>query len=236
LVYRLDNGWWQVGPDEHQKLSQHEGPLSLNPSATRALYAESGASSLLLFRFQEGETTTIPVGGTLFHGSEEMPWLDGKRLAFAAVIDGQTRMQLYDINSSERFWLDAPAGTQPVQAAPDYSIYWRHWRQEDGIPASCQQLWIYESGAVKGMPCLVRDARHVKQTTLPAEQLAQLQGWIDTLRTFQVSYRSGQDRLVLTGHGVESPTDAQLGTIVEFARTLTVQLGIYRELPNEATK
>jgi hypothetical protein len=418
LVYRLGNGWWQVGPnDERQQLTQHEKPLSLNPSATRALYAESGASSLLLIRFQEGEATTIPVGGTLYHGSEEIPWLDedtavliidpsgkavtqgsigrlalldiltgkvtilepelsiyshssvslpdtiiyggfdgvgvwpagqagsfspallasnlsnavfspdvtklagvggsddgrypfayhviditnqtdvsihgvrppgtdavlpwgitwspdsqwlaleppsddpieggvwlaaadggrkihlgfgtshpvwldGERLVFAATVDGQTRIQLYDLMTGERFWLDTPVGAYPIQAAPEYSIYWRHWRQAEGNTIACQQLWIYESGKVKARTCLTNETRPMKQTTLSAGQLSQLQGWITTFRTFQVSYQSDQDRLVFIGHGVEYPVDEELAGVVEFARALTAQLGIYRELPN----
>ncbi len=415
LVYRLGNGWWQVGPnDERQQLTQHEKPLSLNPSASRALYAESGASSLLLIRFQEGDSMTIPVGGTLYHGSEEIPWLDedtavliidpsgkavtqasigrlalldiltgsitilepelyiyshpsvslpdtivyggfdglgvwpadqaqlfspallasnlsnavfspdgtklagvggsedgrytfayhvydvasqtdvsvhafrppgtdailpwgitwspdsqwlaleppsddpieggvwlaaadgsrtihlgigtshpvwldGERLVFAATINGQTRIQRYNVKTGERFWLDVPVGSQPIQAAPDYSIYWRHWRQEEGNTTACQQLWIYESGQVKARTCLANDKRPMKQMTLSAEQLAQLQGWITTFRTFQLSYQSDQDRLLFVGHGAEFPTDAQEGAMVAFARVLTVQLGIYQK-------
>lgn len=422
LVYRLGSGWWQVGPnDERQQLTRHEKPLSLNPSATRALYAESGASSLLLIRFQEGDATTIPVGGTLFRGSEEIPWLDedtavliidpsgkavtqgsighlalldiltgeitilepelciyshlsvslpdtiiyggfdgigvwpdgqagafspallasnlsnavfspdgtkvagvggsddgrytfayhvfdvtnqtdvsvhafrppgtdavlpwgitwspgsqwlaleppsddpieggvwlaaadgsqkihlgmgtshpvwldGERLVFAAIIDGETRMQLYDLETGERFWLDTPVGAQPIQAAPDYSIYWRHWRQAEGNTIACQQLWIYESGEVKARTCLANETRQMKQTTLSADQLAQLQGWHTAFRTFQVSYQSDQDRLVFIGHGVDYPADEELAAVVEFARALTAQLGIYQELPDEETK
>ncbi|MCB9418954.1 MAG: hypothetical protein H6667_04080 [Ardenticatenaceae bacterium] len=422
LVYRLGDGWWQVGPsDERQPLTRYEKPLSLNPSATRALYAESGASSLLLIRFQEGDSTTIPVDGTLYHGSEAIPWLDddmavlvidpsgkavtqssigrlalldiltgkitileselciyshlsvslpdtiiyggldgigvwpaeqsgsfspallasnlsnalfspdgtklagvggsddgrypfayhifdvasqtdvsvhafrppgtdavlpwgitwspdsqwlaleppsddpieggvwlaaadggrkmhlgigtshpvwldGERLMFAATINGQTQIQLYDLMSGERFWLDTPVGAQPIQAAPDYSIYWRHWQQAEGTTTACQQLWIYESGQVKARTCLTNDTRQMKQTTLSAEQLTQLQQRINTFRTFQVSYQNGQDRLVFVGRGAEYPTGEELGSVVEFSRALTAQLGIYRELPDEETK
>lgn len=422
LVYRQGNDWWRVGPAaERQHLTEYEGPFSLNPSATRALYAETGASSLLLIRFQEGEATTIPVGGTLYHGSEEIPWLDedtavliidpsgkavaqgsigrlalldiltgeitilepelsiyshpsvslpdtvvyggfdgvgvwpaeqagsfspallasnlsnalfspdgtklagvggsddgrypfayhvfdvtnqtdisvhgvrpsgtdavlpwgiswspdsqwlaleppsddpieggvwltaadggrkihlgigtnhpvwldGERLVFAAAIDGKTRMQLYDLKTGERFWLETPAGAQPVQAAPDYSIYWRHWRQAEGNTIACQQLWIYESGEVKARTCLANETRQMKQMILSAGQLAQLQEWIATFRTFEVSYQSGQDRLMFTSYGGEYLTDAELAAIVEFARTLTAQLGIYREIPDEEIK
>jgi hypothetical protein len=422
LVYRLGNSWWQVGPnDERQQLTRHEKPLSLNPSATRALFAESGASSLLLIRFQEGDSTTIPVGGTLYHGSEEIPWLDedtavliidpsgkavtqgsvghlalldiltgkvtilepelsiyshpsvslpdiivygscddlgiwpddqaqslsdilqagnlanpvpapdgtkvaglgssadgrytfayhvfdvtnqtdvsihafrppgtdavlpwgitwspdsqwlaleppsddpieggiwlaaaaggqtiplgigtsrpvwldGERLVFAAAVDGQTRMQLYDLKSGERFWLDTPVGAQPIQAAPDYSIYWRHWRQAEGNIIACQQLWIYESGDVKARTCLTNENRPMKQTTLSTEQLAQLQGWITAFRTRQISYRYPSyygDHLVFVGRGAEISTNAEDWAMVAFARELAAQLGIYREIPDE---
>ncbi len=77
LIYQQGQDWFRVneaGETEH--LLTHSGPLSLNPSGTLAVYAESGDHYLTLLHLGNGESETIEFDGSLLHGSEEMPWLD----------------------------------------------------------------------------------------------------------------------------------------------------------------
>lgn len=61
---------WRIGLEgEQQLLIEHPGNLSLNPSATLALYAGNGAHELTLFHLPGCERETIEIEGTLLHGS-----------------------------------------------------------------------------------------------------------------------------------------------------------------------
>jgi hypothetical protein len=41
-------------------------------------------------------------------GSGNVVWLDAERFVFSAVLDGKAGLQLYDVTSGERFWLNRP--------------------------------------------------------------------------------------------------------------------------------
>jgi hypothetical protein len=80
LVYRLESAWWQVGADrESRMLLAHPGPLSFNPGATYAIYAEDAAQSLTLFDLAatgSPVTRTLPLDYSLMQGSWGISWLD----------------------------------------------------------------------------------------------------------------------------------------------------------------
>lgn len=80
LVYRLQNEWRQVQANgDTRLLLTHPGPLSFNPGATRALFAEQAEQTLTLFDFSGGGPAvarTLPIDFSLMHGSMHSPWLD----------------------------------------------------------------------------------------------------------------------------------------------------------------
>lgn len=77
LVYRLEDEWWRVATDgEAQLLLEHPGPLSLNPNASRALYAETEREAVTLFDLTPNISRTVPISSALMQGSWGISWLD----------------------------------------------------------------------------------------------------------------------------------------------------------------
>lgn len=132
LVYQMDDEWWQVDVDgEAYLLLTHSAPLSFNPSATYALYAENAAQSLTLFDLTETGapvTRTLAISFSLMQGSWHMPWLD-EETALMTVTEpdeGLTQgtighMALLDVVSEELEML-----------APEVSIYAQPAPTQDG--------------------------------------------------------------------------------------------------------
>jgi hypothetical protein len=80
LIYSLKNGryeYWQIDANgEPRLLIAHDGRLSLNPTATLALAAETGDEFVTPFDLANGSSEVIEVDGRLMGDSLRLHWLD----------------------------------------------------------------------------------------------------------------------------------------------------------------
>lgn len=122
LVYRLEDEWWRVGADgKAQLLLAHPGPLSLNPGASRALYAETKGEAVTLFDLTHNISRTAPISGALMQGSWGISWLDDETAVLMIMAPGEGAHQGSVGNLA---LLDVASGALQV-LEPEVSIYAR---------------------------------------------------------------------------------------------------------------
>ncbi len=96
LTYLIENGryeYWQSDANgEPQLLIAHDGRLSLNPTATLALAAETGDEFVTLFDLVNGSSKVIEVDGRLMGDSLRLHWLD-EETALLLVTDEPSILQ-----------------------------------------------------------------------------------------------------------------------------------------------
>ena len=97
------------------------------------------------------------------------------------------------------------------------------WHREGGIAGFCDDLSIDAAGMVDAASCAGDPSGTVAHGRLDDARLGQLQGWIETLRPFEVEQTDDAVadamtiRLVFAGQGTAEPTDADRAAILEFA-------------------
>jgi len=61
------------------------------------------------------------------------------------------------------------------------------WHREGGIAGFCDDLFIHAGGTVVAQSCGAQSAVEVGRGELPPERRSQLQGWLETFKSFDVS-------------------------------------------------
>lgn len=147
LVYRLEDALWRVGRDggrhlliEHAQADR----LSLNPSATLALHAESEARTVTLFRLPSGEREIIELDATLMIRSYRVRWLNDSTAVVAVTSDGRVlqattgHLALLDVDSGQLTVLEPEVSSYTrFSVGPDGRIVYdvrRAWHDGEIVP------------------------------------------------------------------------------------------------------
>jgi hypothetical protein len=114
----------------------------------------------------------------------------------------------------------APAGGETPAALDNPTL---SWHREGGIAGFCDDLAIYPNGQVVAATCGGNQPVELGQRTLAAEQLTQLQNWVNTFAsfTFERTDEATADAMTIslefTGTGTTEATDEDKQAIIDYA-------------------
>ncbi len=119
-------------------------------------------------------------------------------------------------------------GAQGGRSGASWGIVFT-WQREGGIAGFCDEVSVYVTGEAYVTSCKGSQPKAMGRVRLDATQLATLYRWIDTLQAFDMEQGdtgvadSMTMRIVFSGRGTTSATEADLQAITDLAQTLIAQ-------------